>query len=211
MKLLQNPDLTATELRDLAEQAETAEEFKALIDHRSCPADLKENLYSRLLDDQITLDLSAENRLINPRSFSNGEAVEDVDYDPVDGFWDEIRALRELGVESFSLQGKRVKYNLYEISLGEEPLETPSFTLKRSGSWAMKPAMVASIVASLSFPAMGKELTRMEQLQQELNQAGFSTELKNKPTDTKKEEPKTRMEQQAEELRQAGFDVKLKK
>lgn len=210
MKLLQNPDLTATELRDLAEQAETSEELKALIDHRSCPADLKENLYSRLLDSHITLDLSSENRLVNPRSLTNGQSVEDVDYDPVDGFWDEIRALRELGVESFSLQGKRVKYNLYEISLGEEPLEAPSFTLKRSGSWAMKPAMVASIVASLSFPAMGKELSRMEQLQQELNNAGFSTEMKNNPGE-KKQEPKTRMEQQAEELRRAGFDVKLKK
>ena len=211
LKQLQNPDLTINELRDMAENASSEEVLWAILRHPHCAPDLKEYLFARVLPANISLDLTADNKLTNPKDSLSGKSHEDLDYETVDGLWEEIKALRELGVESFSLVGTRILGNLFSISLGEEPMEAFDFTIKRVSAWAMKPAMVATIISSITLSVEAKELSRMEKMAQELNQAGFETKVVNSEKKESDQTQKTRMEQQAEELRRAGFDVKVKK
>lgn len=212
LKDLQNPNLTISELSDIAENASSEEVLLSVARHRNCSPELKEQIFQQILPSLISLDLTADNQLVNPKDSNSGKSQEDLDYDPVEGLWEEIRALKELGVEQFSLVGKRVLGNVYQISLGEGPMEGFDFSFKRIGSWSMKPAMMATVLSSLVVAtAEAKQLSRMEQMAQELNQAGFETEIKGQASEKKENAPKSRLEQQAEELRQAGFDVKVKK
>lgn len=210
---LKSLDLTINDLLDVVESTEDEDTLRAVKNHPHCSEDLRELICSRIYPSEVSGTLSKDQKIVEvkgPRGL-----VEDVEAELDEEATEEVKALRTLSIEKIGLVGKRVRSNYYEFSLGSVETESFDFSSKRQGQWAFKPVVMATILSVVTLSAEAKNLSRQEQLAQELAAAGFVVEpLKKAPEGDKKaqdESPKSRLEQQAEELRRAGFDVKVKK